>query len=185
MRTLADRRHEDAKAEADDRDLESRSDRRREEDARETHLKALATRLVALKESALGRLGLDAELREAIDMARAIRSAAARNRQINVVRQHLRALGPDADALARRLETPGKGAPQAPAASPEALAWLERLAAGGDAALGELIALHPGADRQRLRQRLLDLGRARKAGEAGAVARAEQRLAAALAACLR
>src|SRR6187455_2491757 len=120
MRTLADRLHEKAKADADDRELESRSDRRRQQDARETLLKELATRLVAARATALGRLGLDEELRAAIATAQAIRSAPARNRQINVVRQHLRALGPAADALARQLDTPRrypKGGPEPAAAS--------------------------------------------------------------------
>ncbi|HWO08101.1 MAG TPA: DUF615 domain-containing protein [Polyangiaceae bacterium] len=187
MRTLADRLHEKAKADADDRELESRSDRRRQQDARETLLKELATRLVAARATALGRLGLDEELRAAIATAQAIRSAPARNRQINVVRQHLRALGPAADALARQLDTPRrypKGGPEPAAASapPPAHAgadverWLERLAGGGDDALEALLSERENADRQLLRQRTRELARARASSHALSIARAEARL---------
>lgn len=190
VRTLADRQHEQAKADADDRDLESRTDRRRREDAREASLKALATRLVASKKATLARLGLDEELLAAIVTAQGIRSAPAQNRQVNVVRQHLRALGPDVDQLARRLEAPGQGVlpANAPAATqairPEIKAWCERLEAAGDVALEELLQAHPAADRQQLRQRMRELSRARAAGHGPSARRAEARLCAAISASL-
>jgi ribosome-associated protein len=181
MRTLADRQREKAKADADDRDLESRSDKRRREDAREALLKGLATRLVAAKPAALARLELDEELRDAILTAQAIRSAPAQNRQINLVRQHLRALGPDLDVLVRRMDAPGPASAAAPAPAPpvrpEVTAWRERLEETGDAALEELLQSHPEADRQQLRQRMRELGRARAAGHGPSVRRAEARLA--------
>jgi ribosome-associated protein len=181
MRTLADRQREKAKADADDRDLESRSDKRRREDAREALLKGLATRLVAAKPAALARLELDEELRDAILTAQAIRSAPAQNRQINLVRQHLRALGPDLDVLVRRMDAPGPASAAAPAPAPpvrpEVTAWRERLEETGDAALEELLQAHPEADRQQLRQRMRELGRARAAGHGPSVRRAEARLA--------
>jgi ribosome-associated protein len=181
MRTLADRQREKAKADADDRDLESRSDKRRREDAREALLKGLATRLVAAKPAALARLELDEELRDAILTAQAIRSAPAQNRQINLVRQHLRALGPDIDVLVRRMDAPGPAsaaaAAPAPPVRPEVTAWRERLEETGDAALEELLQAHPEADRQQLRQRMRELGRARAAGHGPSVRRAEARLA--------
>jgi ribosome-associated protein len=180
MRTLADRQREQAKADADDRELESRTDRRRREDAHEALLKSLATRLVASKTATLERLALDEELFAAIVTAQGIRSAPAHNRQVNVVRQHLRALGPDADALARRLESPGPAAAQAavagPAPRPEVKAWCERLEASGDAALEELVQMHPSTDRQQLRQRMRELSRARSSGHGPSVRRAEARL---------
>lgn len=192
MRTLQDRHDEEAKAQADDRELESRTDRRRLQDAHETMLKSLATRLVAAKPAALQRLSLDDELLAAIATAQTIRSAPARNRQVNVVRQHLRALGPELDALVRRLDAPGSArsasapaaAPSAPAPSPEVKAWSERLAESGDEALAELMQLYPGADRQQLRQRMRELSRARASAHAASVARAEARLREALGAWL-
>jgi ribosomal 50S subunit-associated protein YjgA (DUF615 family) len=184
VRTLADRRNEQAKANADDRELESRTDRRRQQDAHETMLKGVATRLVEAKPTALQRLELDEELSAAIATAQAIRSAPARNRQVNVVRQHLRALGPSLDALVRRLDAPSRGpvshtAPPpkpGPAPSPAVQAWCERLAESGDTALEELVRLHPGADRQQLRQRMRELSRASAQAHAPSVARAEASL---------
>ena len=178
VRTLADRRREQAKADADDRDLESRTDRRRREDAREALLKSLATRLVGSKSATLARLELGEELLAAIVTAQGIRSAPAYNRQINVVRQHLRALGPDVDHLVRRLEAPGvPAASVAPAAvRPEVKAWCERLEASGDEALEQLMQSHPSADRQQLRQRMRELSRARAAGHGPSSRRAEARL---------
>lgn len=191
MRTLADRKHEQAQADADDRDLESRTDRRRQAEARETMLKTLATRLCDLKPSALERLELDEELLAAIRMARSIRSAPARNRQVNVVRQHLRALGPAVDAIVQKLEAPARlapprAAPVTPSAvvSAEVKAWSERLVQGGDDALSELLAEHPAADRQLLRQRMRELARSRAGAPTAALAAAEARLYASVAAAL-
>jgi ribosomal 50S subunit-associated protein YjgA (DUF615 family) len=185
MRTLADRQREKANADADDRDLESRTDRRRREDAREMLLKSLATRLVAAKPAALARLGLDEELLAAIVTARGIRSAPAHNRQVNVVRQQLRALGPDVDALARRMDEPGPaasaaGTAPAPPVRPDVKAWCERLEETGDAALEELLKDHPSADCQQLRQRMRELSRARAVGHGPSLRRAEARLGALL-----
>jgi ribosome-associated protein len=193
MRTFADRRHEQERVDADDRDLESRTDRRRQQDARETRLKTLATRLVGLKPATLERLALDDELRSAIATARAIDSAPARNRQVNVVRQHLRALGPEVDALLRRLDAgastlPPSAGPSAGAALPApaspgsavARRWMARLVEDGDAALADFFEQHPAAERQPLRQAMRELGRAHAAGSPAAVARAEARLCEAL-----
>lgn len=147
-------------------------------------LKAVATRLVGAKPAALQRLGLDEELLGAIATAQVIRSAPARNRQVNVVRQHLRALGPELDALVRRLDAPGSAraasAPVAPPAAPAVPSavktWSERLAETGDEALAEFMQLHPDADRQQLRQRMRELSRARASAHAPSVGRAEARL---------
>jgi ribosomal 50S subunit-associated protein YjgA (DUF615 family) len=186
VRTLEDRRREQAKANADDRELESRTDRRRQQDIRENMLKELATRLVSSKPAALERLELDEELSAAVATAQAIRSAPARNRQVNVVRQHLRALGPALDALVRRMDDPGRRrASTAPseqptkpavARSPAVQAWLERLANEGDPGLEALLSHYPGADRQPLRQCTRELARARAEGHPATVARAETRL---------
>jgi ribosome-associated protein len=188
VRTLEDRRREQAKANADDRELESRTDRRRRQDIRENMLKALATRLVNAKPAALGRLQLDEELSAAIATARAIRSPAAKNRQVNVVRQHLRALGPELDTLVRRLDDPAPArVPTHPPVSTPARApradhrWIDRLAEEGDPALERLLREYPAADRQPLRQCTRELVRARAEGHPPTVAKAEARLRALLA----
>lgn len=197
MRTLADRQREREKAEADDRDLTSRTDRRREESSRETALKRLARRLVELKAPKLQGLGLAEELLDAIQEARAIRSPNARNRQIGVVRQHLRDLGPEVAKLELALERavgglPGpvqmsamraapSGAVPSGAVPTAVVAWAERLVGEGDTALDELLARCPELDRQQLRQCVRAATKARKAASPDA-ARAEQRLRQVLAA---
>jgi ribosome-associated protein len=193
MRTLADRRHEQAIADADDRDLESRTDRRRQQEAHETLLKSLATRLVGMKPAALDRLGLEEELLAAIATAQAIKSAPARNRQVNVVRQHLRSLGPSLQPLIRQLEgNPSRSGavgaappkPPVPAASEQVVAWVERLVESGDEALEQFVAQNPEVDRQQLRQRTRELSRARVTAVGAALARSEARLREAVGAAL-
>jgi ribosome-associated protein len=192
MRTLADRRHEQAKADADDRDLTSRTDLRRKQNTRETELKRLARRIVLLKPQQLAALALEEELLEAVQLARALTNAGARNRQIGVVRQHLRDMGAAAAAIETRLDRgPGGVAAVTPASSPaapsaarrdasRALAWMERLTSEGDAALGELCAECPATPRQQLRQQVRAVVKARGGSDFAAAARAERRLQQAL-----
>lgn len=172
MRTLSDRLRERAKAEADDRDLTSRSDLRREQQVRETALKRLATTLVNLKPKQLERLALDEPLLEAIALARSMPTALALNRQIGVVRQHLRERGDGWRELASRVAELEAGTlastpPTAPAeaeASPEVTSWIERLTSEGDAGLAAFLELHPEADRQALRQAARAAMKARESG---------------------
>jgi ribosome-associated protein len=187
MRTLADRRHEQAKADADDRDLTSRTDLRRKQTTRETELKRLARRIVLLKAQQLAALGLEEELLEAVQMARALTNAGARNRQIGVVRQHLRDMGAGIAAIEARLE-PGASRGPAVSAVPSAarrdpsraLAWMDRLTSEGDVALGELCGEYPAAPRQQLRQQVRAVVKARGGSDFAAAARAERRLQQAL-----
>jgi ribosome-associated protein len=192
MRTLADRLHEQAKAEADDRDLTSRSDRRRQQNLRESALKDLATRLVALKPRQLERLKLEEAISQAVLTAQAISSPNARNRQVSVVRQHLRELGPRAEDLEAQLQALLRGVAipvlaneaeistpaQVPDASqsPDVLAWNERFAVEGDAGLDEFIGSYPHADRQLLRQQMRAVAKARRVADAAGAARAASRL---------
>jgi ribosome-associated protein len=185
MRTLADRRHEQAKADADDRDLTSRTDLRREQNAREAALKQLARRIVELKPQQLAALELEEALLEAVQLARALPHAGARNRQIAVVRQHLRDMGQRATAIETRLNRGPSGAAAAsssgaPREASRALAWMERLASEGDRALAELCAQHPEAPRQQLRQQVRAVVKARGGSDFSAAARAERRLRLAL-----
>ena len=185
MRKLSDRLREQAKAEADDRDLTSRSDLRREQNTRETLLKRLAVDLVRLNPKQLERLQLHELLLESITHAQALSNEKAKNRQIGVVRQNLRDEPDDARALRERLaalkdgllpSVPPARAP-APKANQAVEAWLERFIAEGDPAFDEFFGLYPEADRQALRQGTRTLARARDVGVASAAAqRAEERL---------
>jgi ribosome-associated protein len=186
MRKLTDRLREEAKARADDRDLTSRSDLRREENAKEIELKRLALELVGLKAAQLGRLQLDAELLEAIEHAQALGDRKAKGRQIGVVRQQLRALGTAGFVLRDRVAALKTGTlPRAPAPAPESKpkldsaseGWVERLLAEGEGALEEFFAAYPEADRQTLRQGVRAMLRALDSGVTTPTARrASERL---------
>jgi ribosome-associated protein len=188
MRTLSDRLREQAQADADDRDLTSRTDRRRAQNTRETALKDLAVALVGLKPKQLERFELSEQLLSAIASAQAMKSPNARNRQVSVVRQHLRDLGPGVELIEARLAAL-KGGSAAPGAMPAAVAaseppsnsalaaWLERLVSEGDPALEELLGAHPEADRQSIRQAARAAAKVRQTGGlASAVKRADERL---------
>jgi ribosome-associated protein len=157
MRTLANRRYEQERADADDRDLRSRTDAKRERVTEETALMELAKRLVELKDKRLERLALPEDVVEAVVFARSIQSAPALTRQLRLIRQHLRRLG--RQALEARLDEAPPPKVAAPVAAPDeqtsaASVWLERLLEEGDVALEELLQQHPSADRQALRQQM-------------------------------
>lgn len=156
-------------AEADDRDLRSRTDAREVRVNEEVALKALAKSLVELKAKQLERLELPEDVHEAVRFAQAITSAVAFNRQIRLIRQHLRRVG--RAPVEARLEALREGrlhSEEAPAAAPPSpldsalRAWLERIESEGDVALEALFTEHPSADRQALRQRVRALAKARQ-----------------------
>jgi len=193
----SDRSQEAAPPVAQGREWISRTVRRRGEHNRDETLKKLAKELVALKPRQIERLQLDAELLESVTHCQSLEDPKARNRQIGVVRQQLRSQGDAALALSDRiagLKGAGAGAsPTAPPPVPEPLpetnpvlaSWVERLAEEGDTALDEFLTLHPGADRQGLRQAARTFAKARLGGAARAAAlRAEARLREALEAWL-
>jgi ribosomal 50S subunit-associated protein YjgA (DUF615 family) len=82
-------------------DLRSRTDARRELQAREESLLRHAARLVELPPSVLAKLDLPEGVIEAVAECRAIRAASARNRALRLVRTALREL--DLEALERSL----------------------------------------------------------------------------------
>lgn len=181
MRSLKDRQRQDSLAESDNRDLVSRSDKRKIRVTAEEGLKELALSLVGLKPKNLKRIELPDYVVESIDKARSFKSAKARNRQVLVVRQHLREIDAEAVhvAVTDILFPPVRKAPATAAASvavaaangqgpasAEALGaapddrdnridiWEQRLLQEGDGALGRLLAQYPHANRQGLRQLL-------------------------------
>lgn len=126
----------------------SKSQRRRDALA----LKTLAARLIELGRADLSRLPLDEELRSAIAEARRIHARIARKRQVQYVAKLLR--NGDPDAIVAGLQAIEGDARQLTARHHRAEAWRERLLAGGDTAIGELIQARPATDAQVLRQLL-------------------------------
>jgi len=127
-------------------EIASKSQRRR--DALE--LKALARDLIAMSPSRLARVPLDEPLRAAIDEARRIRSNVARKRQLQYVAKLLR--HGDAEPVLAAIEALENDSRQLTARHHRAEAWRDHLLEGGDAALGQLLALRRGADAQAIRQ---------------------------------
>lgn len=115
----------------------------------------LADELVKGKHPRLPDPPFDQELRDAIADARRF-TKNARTRQIRLVAQLLRPI--EIEEWRRALA--GRTAEAALTREREMLAeqWRTRLLTGGDAVLGEFVAQHPGADRQRLRQLIRQAG---------------------------
>ena len=127
----------------------SRSQQRREALA----IFELAETLAALSDAQLARVPLADELRDETLRTRAVTSHIARKRQTQYLAKQLRKLDDaDLDAIRAALEHDRTQAHHDTAELHRLEAWRERLVAEGDVALEELLALHPSADRQHLRQ---------------------------------
>jgi ribosome-associated protein len=127
----------------------SRSQQRREA----LEIFKLAETLANLSDAELGRVPLDDELREEVLRTRAVTSHIARKRQTQYLAKQLRKLGDDAlDPIRRALDRDRVQAHHDAAELHRVETWRDRLIAEGDTALDDLIAQHPTADRQHLRQ---------------------------------
>lgn len=127
----------------------SRSQQRREA----LDVLALATELAALAPGQLARLPVPEHLLPHIAEARRITSHIAHKRQLAFLAKQMRRED-DAvlDAIRDGLSAGGEAARQEAALLHRAERWRERLLEEGDAALAELLAECPQADRQQLRQ---------------------------------
>ncbi|MCA1798609.1 MAG: DUF615 domain-containing protein [Xanthomonadaceae bacterium] len=136
---------------------DSKSQRKREMLA----LQALGERLVDLPEAQLEHMDLPADLREAVDAARAITARGGRKRQLQYIGKLMRNVDPVPirDAFARL-----DGSDRAEQAKlHRAESWRARLLDDGDAVLSELLDACPGADRQHLRRLTRDAAAERAA----------------------
>ena len=129
----------------------SRSQKKREADA----VLELAAGLVDLPRKRLALVSLPAEVRAAVDAARAISSHGARKREIGYVARLLRAACPEAgeveaiaEAFASANTGGGSGSPQMRRLE----LWRDRILAEGDGAIEALLDEKPEADRRHLRQ---------------------------------
>lgn len=144
------RRRDPAPELPDDDDLApSRSQLRR--DALEVF--KLAETLASLSDAELSRVPLADDMRDEVVRTRAVTSHIARKRATQFLAKQLRKLD-DADLAPIRaaLDNDRAKAHHEAAALHRLEAWRTRLIDEGDAALDELLALHPSADRQHLRQ---------------------------------
>ncbi len=127
----------------------SRSQQRREALA----VLTLAERLVEMGERELSAVPMPDELRELVRDSRRITAQIARKRQLQFLAKIMRREDDEViDAIRRALERDRDEARRDTARLHRLEAWRERLLEEGDEALAELLAEHPEADRQRLRQ---------------------------------
>lgn len=127
----------------------SRSQQRREA----LDVLALAGTLADLSPAQLSRLPVPEHLLPHIAEARRITSHIAKKRQLAYLAKHMRREDDEVlDAIRDALDAGGEAAKQETALQHRAERWRERLLDEGDAALAELLAEFPQADRQQLRQ---------------------------------
>lgn len=113
----------------------------------------LGQQLVALTDAQLARLPVPESLLPDIREARRITAHIARKRQLAFLAKQLRREDEETlDAIRDALDEKGEAARRETAAMHRVEAWRERLLDDGDAALAELLDLHPQADGQTLRQ---------------------------------
>jgi ribosome-associated protein len=113
----------------------------------------LAETLAALNEAQLARVPLSDDLRAEVQRTRAIKSHIAHKRQAQFLAKQLRQLDEDElEPIQRALTQDRDKAHRETADLHHVETWRDRLIADGDDALAELLALHPTADRQHLRQ---------------------------------
>ncbi|MET0548862.1 MAG: ribosome biogenesis factor YjgA [Xanthomonas sp.] len=128
---------------------ESRSQQRREA----LEVLSLGERLVALTPAQLAKLPVPESLLPHIAETKRITSHIAHKRQLAFLAKQMRREDEAVlEAIREAMDVNSDSARREVAAMHRVEDWRERLLAEGDAALAELLAEHPDADRQRLRQ---------------------------------
>ncbi len=128
----------------------SKSQRKREMEA----LQELATELVKLSARDLAKIPMPAELAEAVDHARSLTSHGAMRRQRQYLGKVMRNLDPE--PIKTALEQIRQTGTQATSRLHRIERWRDRIIEEGQSALNEFSAHYPGADRQRLRQLMMN-----------------------------
>lgn len=118
---------------------------------RDSHrLQDLGEELVKLAPAQLSKIPLPDALREAIELAQRISKRGGHKRQLQFIGKLMRDI--DATPVQEALDVLLNRDAQAAARLHLIERWRDRLIEEGDEALGELLAQHPDADRQHLRQ---------------------------------
>ena len=113
----------------------------------------LARRLSELTSQQVARLPVPERLIPHIDETRRITSHVAHKRQLQFLAKQMRREDDETlEAIRDAMDANGHAAREEAAMLHRAEQWRDRLIADGDAALGELLATYPHADRQHLRQ---------------------------------
>ena len=133
----------------------SRSQQRREA----LDVLALGQQLAALSAAQLAKLPIPEDLLPHIEDTQRITSHVAHKRQLAFLAKQMRRIDDETLAAIRdALDAGGEATRRETAELHRVEAWRERLMSDGDTALAELLAEHPSADRQRLRQLVRNAG---------------------------
>ncbi|MEL1263871.1 ribosome biogenesis factor YjgA [Pseudoxanthomonas putridarboris] len=136
----------------------SRSQQR--EDALE--IRSLAEKLVALPAAQLARLPIPEDLMPHIVETQRITSHIAHKRQLQYLAKQMRREDDETlEAIRDAMDEGGDAARRETALLHRVEHWRDRLLSDGDVALGDLLAEHPAADRQHLRQLIRNAGEER------------------------
>ena len=136
----------------------SRSEQRREA----LDIRSLGEKLVALAPAHLAKLPIPEDLLEHIHDTQRITSHIAHKRQLQFLAKQMRRESDETlDAIRDAMEVGGDAKRRETALLHTVETWRARLLDEGDVALGELLAEHPAADRQHLRQLLRNAGEER------------------------
>jgi ribosome-associated protein len=149
---------DEAKREADDRNLVSRTEERREKQRIEAEWITLAKELTTLKPAQIQRLELTQLQLEILDEIRGIESAPARARAVKQLRGALRDLSLENFAQRVRALTD----PQQKRIPDDAAVWSERLIGGSDADLTAFVEEFANADRAQMRTLVRNLKHAKE-----------------------
>jgi ribosome-associated protein len=115
-----------------------------------TALQRIGERLVALSDDQLKRMALPKALMEAIALIRGMKSHGARRRQLQYIGTLMRSV--DVQPIETALLEIEQGAYRQAQAFQRLESWRDRLVAGDDQLLVEILQAYPQADRQRLGQ---------------------------------
>ena len=143
----------------------SKSARKREMQA----LQEIGEEVVGLSEGELATIPLEGELREAILTARRISSHEGRRRQLQFIGKLMRHV--DSTAIAAALAELHNGRQLLNQRFHQLERLRDELIASGVGAMDKVLALHPDADRQHLRQLITAAGREREQQKPPAAAR--------------
>jgi ribosome-associated protein len=131
----------------DDEELKPRKSKQQQKREAEA-VQALGTELVELPaplfNSLIDKLELPEKLHEALVACRSIKAREARRRQLQYIGKLMR--GIDCEPIAQKLAALKQGRQTANAQLHHIERWRERLLTEGDAALNDLLRLHPQAD---------------------------------------
>jgi ribosome-associated protein len=123
-------------------------------------LQALGERLAELSSDRIKKIEVPVELRDALLMCKTIGKGEARRRQLQYIGALMREA--DTEPIEKALDALDRGDRQGELRFKELERWRDALIDGNDDLMGEILGRFPGADRQTLRQLVLNARKERE-----------------------